>query len=68
MVIRYIFYWSCFHSYFIDHTTHKPTWEDSKLKRPEAIPLTQFKVKLTIILNSVSLMVIDFNLNRKCSY
>ena len=66
MVIRYFFYWSFFHSYFIDHTTHKTTWEDSKLKRPEAIPLTQFKVKLTIIWNSVWLMVIGFSLNRKC--
>ncbi|RMX50822.1 hypothetical protein pdam_00003219, partial [Pocillopora damicornis] len=29
--------------YFIDHTTHKTTWEDPRLKRTEAIPLTQFK-------------------------
>ena len=49
MVIRYFFYWSCFYSYFIDHTTHKTTWEDPRLKRPEAIPLTQFKVKVTMI-------------------
>ena len=49
MVTRYFFYWSCFYSYFIDHTTHKTTWEDPRLKRPEAIPLTQFKVKSTMI-------------------
>ena len=42
-------YWSCFYSYFIDHTTRKTTWEDPRLKRPEAIPLTQFKVKVTMI-------------------
>ena len=49
MFMRYLFYWSCFYSYFIDHTTHKTTWEDPRLKRPEAIPLTQFKVKVTMI-------------------
>ena len=65
MVIRYLFYWSCFYSYFIDHTTHKTTWEDPRLKRPEAIPLTQFKVKSTMIWNSIWLMVIDLNLNKK---
>ena len=65
MFMRYLFYWSCFYSYFIDHTTHKTTWEDPRLKRTEAIPLTQFKVKLTIIWNTIWLMVIDLNSNRK---
>ena len=67
MFMRYLFYWSCFYSYFIDHTAHKTTYQDSKLKRPGAIPLTQFKVKVTIIWISVWLMVIDLNLNRKWS-
>ncbi|KAL9979301.1 hypothetical protein ACROYT_G016946 [Oculina patagonica] len=30
--------------YFIDHTTHKTTWQDPRVKKPEEpIPLTQFK-------------------------
>ena len=67
MYVYEIFILLCFYSYFIDHTAHKITYQDSKLKRPGAIPLTQFKVKVTIIWISVWLMVIDLNLNRKWS-
>lgn len=33
------------YSYFIDHSTHKTTWQDPRVNRPEAIPMSQFKVK-----------------------
>ena len=36
-----------------------------QVKMPGAIPLTQFKVKSTMIWNSIWLMVIDLNLNKK---
>ncbi|KAM7449921.1 hypothetical protein ABFA07_002293 [Porites harrisoni] len=29
--------------YFIDHNTHKTTWEDPRIKKTEAIPMSQFK-------------------------
>ncbi|KAJ7381113.1 hypothetical protein OS493_004711 [Desmophyllum pertusum] len=31
--------------YFIDHSTHKTSWTDPRVKKPEAIPLNQFKSK-----------------------
>ena len=47
LMIKIFFLW-CF-SYFIDHATQKTTWEDPRKKKPEAIPMNQFKVmKLTI--------------------